>query len=76
MCDTNWTQLLRGYEKDFGKWFTDTRTKKDLFFIGLLHGKDDYYFAMATKKGKIISYSCVANMEQNSLVKKEGEDEG
>ena len=67
----NWLKLLNEYQKDFGKWFTDTSTKKDLFFIGLLHGEDDYYFAMATKKGKIILYSCVASMEQNGLVKKE-----
>jgi len=71
MCDTNWTQLLKEYEKDFGKWFLDTDTGKKLYFLGLLHSGDDYYFAMSEPDGHVILYSCVA-----SMAKKRSGDKG
>jgi len=70
MCDVNdnWVQLLKEYQKDFGKWFLDTSNEKKLYFLGLLHSDDDYYFAMSEPDGHVILYSCVASMEQNSLL--------
>ena len=71
MCDTKWMQLLNEYQKDFGKWFTDTDKGETFYFLGLLHADDDYYFAMSDTDGHVVLYSCVCSMATNHLVKEE-----
>ena len=70
MCDTivsdNWVQLLKEYQKDFGKWFRAEDSGKKLYFLGLLHSDDDYYYALSYY-GEVVLYSCVCSMEENGL---------
>lgn len=45
------------------KPFIETRTGKKYYLVGVLVGKDDYYYAMYSKEHGLLSLSCVGNLD-------------
>lgn len=61
ICQGNWRNIVKESESLIEAEFRDTRTKKKYVFVGILHGKDDYYYAMRSRRGKMMLLSCVGS---------------
>jgi len=61
ICKGNWRKIVKESEGLLDKEFKDGRGKTWWFF-GIVHGSDDYYYGMQSKKGKVQLLSCVASL--------------
>lgn len=54
-------------EQYIDKEFIDTHSGKKYWYIGILVGSDDYYYAMYSKEGGLLSLSCVGTIETHGF---------
>jgi hypothetical protein len=62
ICEGNWRNIIKDCEHLIREIFIDEND--DAFrLIGVLHGHDDYYYAMIElETGQLQLYSCVLNL--------------
>ncbi len=74
ICEGNWRDIVKESRHLFGRNFKDTRTGETLWFFGLVHADDDYYYGFNSKTKGLTLLSCVGNLESwgMELVEAEG----
>ena len=66
ICQGNWRSLVKQYDPFIDKEFV--MEGKKYYFFGLVHGSDDYYFAMSNEESHVSLYSCACNLEAYGFV--------
>lgn len=61
ICRGNWRQIIKEVEHLIDKQFAEERTGNIFTFVGVLHGSDDYYYAMS-RSGEFKLLSCVGSI--------------
>lgn len=57
-----WQKIVRENDSQIGQWF-NSHDHKLFRFFGIVHGDDDYYYGMWSKKDGLRLLSCVGSIE-------------
>ena len=58
-------EIYKQSEHLIDKKFIDTHSGKTYYYVGVLIGSDDYYYAMYSKEHGLLSLSCVGDIENS-----------
>ncbi len=70
ICEGNWRLIVKESEPFIDKKFVDHRGH-EYWFIGPVHGSDDYYYGMYSKEHGLQLLSCVGSIEGHGFTLKE-----
>lgn len=60
-------KFYKANEEYIDKKFVDINTGKEYWYVGLLVGSDDYYYAMYSKEWGLVSLSCVGTISAHGF---------
>jgi hypothetical protein len=67
ICFGNWRLIVKETEHRLDKLYFEERTGHHYVFAGILHGSDDYYYAMSSRTHGLRLLSCVGSIEQSGF---------
>lgn len=69
ICYGNWRQIVKEVEPFFEKTFKQNGSERNYILMGVVNGKDDYYYLFFNTESKHYEqWSCVGSLEGYGLV--------